>query len=486
MEDLRSDSMFNHTGGTPSSPQSSRRTIFTSTKVPRFAGTTSWEQYRQVFDAIVISNGWDDATAALQLLSHLEGDALNVPLLVPATRWASRVGLVDALTAHYGSPGRLADYRRQFEKISRAAGTDPSIFAIELETLAMKAFVDMGHMARLRLVRDCFIAGQYNCALRRHLDSVSPETPIRDIVDRCRVWESHADLEDQRAWYPSPRRSIPVYTINDGDDLPGAADDITPAAQELLESLLQHLLPTPVVSPPKVAPIPSELELLIQRLIGNDRPVQPAPTGRSSFTDMEVLIQNLVPVGPSTLEQTPRDPGLVVGGVFLVWQAGSCGLSVSHSGCYVSFFAAGMAGGKGGRRFCHAVTPDAGRATPDGKRRLIRGRGSIARISNYLGPQDPADGHGIDMSVAREHDVPRGGLRRLRRLWFHRWEPLWRALGWITPILMCLTVGRCLRGLGSHRLGPMYIVLGWIVLIFVYLTVFLNCWRYGGKFACCG
>ena len=44
---------------------------------------TSWEQYRQVFDTIAQSNGWDDATAALQLLSHLEGDALNVALLVP-------------------------------------------------------------------------------------------------------------------------------------------------------------------------------------------------------------------------------------------------------------------------------------------------------------------------------------------------------------------------------------------------------------------
>ena len=29
------------------------------------------------------SNGWDDVTAALQLLSHLDGDALNVALLVP-------------------------------------------------------------------------------------------------------------------------------------------------------------------------------------------------------------------------------------------------------------------------------------------------------------------------------------------------------------------------------------------------------------------
>ena len=73
--------------------------------MPKFTDMTSWDQYRQVFEAIVISNGWDDATAALQLLSHLEGDALNVALLVPAPRRALPGGLVDALAAHYGSPG---------------------------------------------------------------------------------------------------------------------------------------------------------------------------------------------------------------------------------------------------------------------------------------------------------------------------------------------------------------------------------------------
>ena len=52
-------------------PVRSKPVVFTSTKVPKFAGVTSWEQYRQVFDAIARSNWWDDATAALQLLSHL-------------------------------------------------------------------------------------------------------------------------------------------------------------------------------------------------------------------------------------------------------------------------------------------------------------------------------------------------------------------------------------------------------------------------------
>ena len=180
----------------------------------KFAGTTSWDQYRQVFEAIVISNGWDGATAVLQLLSHLEGDALNVALLVPAPRRALPGRLVDALAAHYGSPGRLTDYQRQFEKVSQTAGTDPSIFAIELETMVMKAFGDMSQMARIRLVRDRFMARQDSCALRRHLDSVAPETPKRDIVDRCCVWESHADLEGQRGWYPNPRQPLPVYAIN--------------------------------------------------------------------------------------------------------------------------------------------------------------------------------------------------------------------------------------------------------------------------------
>ena len=90
------------------------------------------------------SNGWDNDTTALQLFSHLEGDALNAALLVPLSRRLSRTGLVGALSSHYGSPGRLADYRRQFEKTTRTAGEDASIFATALETLAVKAFGDMG------------------------------------------------------------------------------------------------------------------------------------------------------------------------------------------------------------------------------------------------------------------------------------------------------------------------------------------------------
>ena len=93
------------------------------------------------------SNGWDNDTAALKLFSHLEGDALNFAHLIPLARRLSRSGLVDALTGHYGSPGRLADNRRQFERTIRTTGEDPENFATALETLAVKAFGDMGQTA---------------------------------------------------------------------------------------------------------------------------------------------------------------------------------------------------------------------------------------------------------------------------------------------------------------------------------------------------
>ena len=155
-----------------------------------------------MFDAIALSNGWGDATAALQLLSHLQGDALSVALLLPLPRQSSRKDLTQALSSHYGSPGRLASYRRQFDKTERNLGEDPANFGIALETLAVKAFGDIGQTARLRLIRDRFIAGHESCALRRHLDCLSPDTPLRDIVDRCRVWESHAELAERNVEQP--------------------------------------------------------------------------------------------------------------------------------------------------------------------------------------------------------------------------------------------------------------------------------------------
>ena len=73
MEDLQTENRFLRTRRIPGPVPLVRQAALTTTKVPWFNGSTSWEQYQQVFDAIALSNGWGDATAALQLLSHLQG-----------------------------------------------------------------------------------------------------------------------------------------------------------------------------------------------------------------------------------------------------------------------------------------------------------------------------------------------------------------------------------------------------------------------------
>ena len=106
-----------------------KRLGFTSTSVPRFSGKSNWEQYRQVLEAIVRWNGWDSVTTALQLLSRLDGDALNVALLIPESQQMLPGFLMKSLSDHYSSPGRLAEYKRQFQRAFRRPGDDPSIFA---------------------------------------------------------------------------------------------------------------------------------------------------------------------------------------------------------------------------------------------------------------------------------------------------------------------------------------------------------------------
>ena len=293
LEELQSENRFLRTPRASRPVPLVRQAALTTTKVPWFNGSTSWEQYLQVFDAIVLSNGWGDATAALQLLSHLHDDALSVALLIPMPLQASRRELTDALSSHYGSPGRLANYRREFDKTVRKKGEDPSNFAITLETLAMKAFGNMGQ-TRLRLIRDRFIAGHENCDLQRYLDWVPPDTPLRDIVDRCRVWESHGTTETRRVSKPMPEPVYPTYAVEqpDYESEPVCMVSVNKQnsqvdqTEELLKKLLEALTPVapPPVRTPEVTPLDKLTELLMSQIVKSEPapPTPVEPTGQKS------------------------------------------------------------------------------------------------------------------------------------------------------------------------------------------------------------
>ena len=118
------------------------------------------------------------------------------------------------------------------------------------------------------------------------------------------------EFVDHRGDIPTPRQPLPVCSVDHavtGTVQVGASVYITQEDQDLLEMLMRHLLPTPVVSPPEATPIPSERDLLIQSLMGNIHPAQPLLQERSSFTDMEILLHNLLPVGSPVMEE-PRLP----------------------------------------------------------------------------------------------------------------------------------------------------------------------------------
>ena len=248
------------------------------------------------FETIVRSNGlddgWDDVTVALQLLSHLDGDALNVALLVPESRRVVPGFLIKSLSDHYNSPGRLAEYKRQFQRAFRRPGDDPSIFAIELETLARKAFIDIDTSIQLQMVRDRFIDGQVECALHRHLDSLGPDTTMADIVDCCRVWESHREVEIEPRMSEDRRPARAICQVTVDEEAPAASPET-----ETLEDIIRKLLPT--LPPPQAVPIPSDRDLLIQRLMGA---ICPVAQERSAVTELETILLNWLPVGTVTEE----------------------------------------------------------------------------------------------------------------------------------------------------------------------------------------
>ena len=140
----------------------------------------------------------------------------------------------------------------------------------------MKAFRDMGQMARLRLIRDRFIAGHDNCDLRRYLDSVPPETPIRDVVDRCRVWESHTDPIVHRMTKPTPDMTYPTYAVGDADKdrevLKVAAVTGVRSDQNQVQDLLRRMVSA--IERPTPTPEISDIEKLLLQLtrVPPDRP----------------------------------------------------------------------------------------------------------------------------------------------------------------------------------------------------------------------
>ena len=78
----------------------------------------------------------------------------------------------------------------------------------------------MGESARDLMIRNKFIAAQQSCELRRHLNGVSSDASIQDIVDSCRVWESHTEAANSWSGDPDPKFQRAIYQVTENTQSP--------------------------------------------------------------------------------------------------------------------------------------------------------------------------------------------------------------------------------------------------------------------------
>ena len=86
---------------------------------------------------------------------------------------------------------------------------------------------------------------------------------MADIVYCCRVWESHVEVEIKQQSRTDRHPPRAVCQVTEYEQSPVESPET-----ELLEDIIGKLLPTPPPPPPEAAPIPSDQDLLIQRLMG--------------------------------------------------------------------------------------------------------------------------------------------------------------------------------------------------------------------------
>ena len=115
-----------------------------------------------------------------------------------------------------------------------------------------------------------------------------PEIPIRDIVDRCRVWESHADLASRRLTKPNPDPIYPAYVDYNTETTRVAEVTGQNSESHQLEDLLRRVLST--AERPALKPEVPEVEKLLQQLVRGTRSRPTKAVNPTVMTSLEKML----------------------------------------------------------------------------------------------------------------------------------------------------------------------------------------------------
>ena len=130
---------------------------------------------------------------------------------------------------------------------------------------------------------------------------------MTDIVDCCRVWERHCEVEIQPRTSADRRPVRVICQVTEVEPSPATSPET-----ETVEDIIRKLLPTPAPLPPHAVPIPSDWDLLIQKLMEAICPPTPVAQEQSPATDLETLLLNWLPVGTVTEEDAYMQKNMTV------------------------------------------------------------------------------------------------------------------------------------------------------------------------------
>ena len=103
----------------------------------------------------------------------------------------------------------------------------------------------------------------------------------------------------------APERALPVYNVDEPACVPADRVVVAVSAPPLgpgdIEALLRRLLPIAPVQTPPPRPIPTEMEILLERLLSGAPAPTPTPPPQTGFTGMETLLQRPVLASRSRL-----------------------------------------------------------------------------------------------------------------------------------------------------------------------------------------
>ena len=120
---------------------------------------------------------------------------------------------------------------------------------------------------------------------------------MTDMVDCCRVWERHCEVEIQPRTSADRRPVRVICQVTEVEPAPATSPET-----ETVEDIIRKLLPTPAPPPQQEVPIPSDRDLLIQQLMEAICPPTLVAQERPPATDLESLSLNWLLVGTVTEE----------------------------------------------------------------------------------------------------------------------------------------------------------------------------------------